>query len=191
MDYVKELIDRLSVTPCNLVGCVRQNLLLADAPEDYRNIRGNALLALIGERVLLDAPSGAFHVFTFDEGNGPVLLLFRGGKPKPWWDEDARVLLAVVNTYGFRCYEAVILYELDSRLYSYRVPAPSTEMAKSIIAERALKYRTFARISKKTYRGRVICSHCPVKAECDRVDMERNETSDWPEGYQPGPKEEA
>jgi hypothetical protein len=148
-------------------------------------MRGNALLALAGIKVSGTTPVDDFDVFLGQYRS--VIYTFRGGKWKPWWDEDLRMLGALGVLYLNEALEGVIvLHELDNDITEVYIPAPSKDEASLLVERAVIGWREFARIPKNSPRALVLCQYCPIKRQCDALDLEKGDTSDWPAGYTPG-----
>jgi len=179
---VDELNRLLATTSSELIGCMRKNRWDPNA-SDWRFTRGNAVLGHLGYKVRCYSPIGEFDIYI--RHGGEHILLFRGGNWKAWWKEDIHLLLALCQLYtSAKIKGAIVLQELDSKLYEHYVEAaPEPEK----MVQHALdQWRDFARISKNSPRSTAYCPYCPVKARCDAEDLARGQTSDWPKGYQVG-----
>jgi hypothetical protein len=166
----------LSTSRTPLLGCPRQNLW---SPQEYRDYRGEALLAAVGSKCQIDTPYGSLDFYMY----GPWVLQFRGGYKKPWWDEDVTLLCAIVSRWcSIQPDGVIIIQELDGKLSQYYVDAPSADTARALVDAAIKRLTAEDRISKSSPRAS-ICRHCLVKKACDALDLERGQTQDWPKGY--------
>lgn len=175
-----DLLDKLAQTvwarPAKVIGCTRQHILWPDKP--WRWLRGNAILSAIGEKVEIEAPFGAFGVFLVVDGEKIWLLQYRGGNWCPWWDEDAALLASLVSSYTqFKVAGTVTIVELDGqiRLHYTELPAEAAALTKEAVD----RWTNQARLPKDQPRARTVCRYCPVKNQCELMDLERGETADW------------
>ena len=180
------IIDRIAARPCPLVGCVRQRKLMRDLPLSWRFARGDAVLAQLGARTQINTDVGPFDAFIARTStDGSALLVWRSGQRRPWWNEDVELTLACAQVYGALVDGAILVQELDSELSTHYIERLDPAKARTLVEAAKERFNATARIQKNGPRGRGQCLHCPVKAECDFIDLSRNETSDWPEGYVP------
>jgi hypothetical protein len=150
---------------------------------EWRNIRGDAILSAIGMRGAIVVPSvGTFEIYLY----GEWLLQFRGGRHKPWWDGDCKLLVAIVNAHSvLHLRGACIIEELDGALSEYYVEAPVGDEAQQLVAHALQAWQTEGRIPKNSPRA-YVCHFCAAKRSCDATDVERQETHDWPPAYRAG-----
>lgn len=175
-DLVAEIKHDTDLEPCKLIGCMRKN---AWVDESWRDYRGNALLKLLSNVTIeLDSPAGYFEVYA----RMPYLLQFRGGHRKVWWDHDIKKILALAK----HLQGCILIQEVDGNLHQHYIESPSTSEAESIVLAMREKWEGLERIAKNTQRAHVMCHHCPVKKRCDALDLERNQTDDWPKDYHVG-----
>ena len=139
---------------------------------------------MLGQRVHIDAPFGIFAAWTRTAQSGDRwLLLFRGGRPMPWWREDALLLAALVTTYSNLGVKGVaIVEELDSQLTVEYIEALEAGEAQLLVGEALSRWTRKSRLNKSSPRARAVCPHCPVKQPCDQLDLETGATQDWPLG---------
>jgi len=187
---LSDLQAKLKCKDCSLIGCARRNRW-SPQPIDWRYLRGNAVLECAGrkERVTGGRDVGSFDVYLaygWRERTETVALVFRGGRWKSWWEADFQLLAALIVRYNFPITGVVVLRELDSELTEHYVAAPPSELAGAGIRKAIERWETSQRIPKNSDRAKASCLYCPVKARCDALDMERNETDDWPQGYRVG-----
>lgn len=181
MSITAALVTRSNLVPCQVLGCVRRNVLgRAEGQLEWRFLRGNALLLLLGTRRMVRVKG--LPDFEVIRGDAQQTLLFRGGQRQPWWDEDAKLLMALQMQANFGCGGGcIIVQELDGQLKEWYVAPPSQEEAQNLYREAVEAWRNRSRIAKSSVRARVaLCPHCPVKRTCDLMDLEAGETSDWP-----------
>jgi len=134
-------------------------------------------------------PAGTFETyvaFGWYKVGECVVLTFRGGRWKPWWDDDLRLLAALVTRYHYPVTGVVALNELDGELREHYVSAPSSEWADEAIRKAIERWEGSQRIPKNSDRAKSYCLYCPVKARCDALDLEKGDTNDWPPDYRVG-----
>ena len=186
---LQRLKDVVWTTPCPVVGCTRQHVLAGQEGQQeplWRFLRGNTVLACLGARVELEGPWGPFHIWLTDDR---WLLQFRGGRLQPWWIEDCKLLLALVMTYTTLKVEGcTLLQELDGKLQTHYIDCPSAAEKKELLDGALQRWEQQTRYVKNQPRALAACQHCPVRRECDLMDLARGETADWP-GKRPGPFE--
>jgi hypothetical protein len=180
------LIERLDqitqMRPFPLMGCVRRNVWTEGAEaQTWKWRRGTALLAVAAHKSAFVWPGGVFDCFSTFTQDGLVLFIFRGGKPKPWWRDDAMVLAgAIATNSAFVLAGVCVVFEVDGALHERYFEAPAEEAAARYMeALEGWKGEHPTRINKQSPRGTVICKSCPVKNRCDALDMELGETGDW------------
>ena len=185
VDLLAELRQTLLAAEPTIVGCARRNKLTADIIPKWRNLRGSTVLACCGYKIVAETPVGPVDVWMREDTDGlPTPLAFRGGTWKSWWEEDLRLLGALVRLYVHReAHRVTVLHEVDSELSLKYIPIPSEMEASSLVREGIQRYQENVRIAKDSPRGLAWCPHCPVRRQCDLIDLETNQTADWPESY--------
>ena len=140
-------------------------------------LRGNAILHIIAEKLSVEAGTGAFDVYH----RAPFLITFRGGKWKPWWEDDIQLLAALVVTYSDISTEGtLVIHELDGDVTLRYIPLPPN--VEALVNRATTDWNpdtTRSRISKKSGRAAVLCKYCPIRSECARLDLEYGMTEDW------------
>jgi hypothetical protein len=166
-----------------VVGCPRQNRLAQSHDSDWRWLRGQALAAVVGTRHTITTPQFYFDIWTVQDPTGDLYLIeFRGGKRKPWWHEDLTLTLAFVLVHSsLPVVGAVLVQELDNSLYIDYIGAPSLDEAQPLVSEALARWHNHSRIPKNGSRALASCRYCTVASSCDQLDLERNETQDWPQ----------
>lgn len=178
-DFLGELREKTLTRHPGVLGCPRRNRL--DPAQPWRWARGNSLLALLGERVSIEAPFGVFDAFYRAAPEGDWLLQFRGGKPQPWWADDALLLAALVLVHSSLNPVGVsTISELDSQLHTHYLGSPATDEAFRLAEEAMQLWMRSGRIAKDSPRGKAICPYCSVRNPCLMRDLELGETQDWP-----------
>lgn len=177
----------LALRNSELIGCPRQNRM-AGLDNSWRMARGNALCALQGYKVSFSTPIEEIDVFvTGQEDERLDLITFRGGKWKEWWNRDVELLLALAVLYlSPNVNGAIVLHEVDNQLSEVYIASPSKDEASALVQAALSRWKEHARILKNSPRALALCGYCPAKARCDALDLEKGETSDWPDSYQPG-----
>jgi len=169
----------LTTEPCPFLGCVRANKWAA---AKWRNLRGDALLAALSEKWLINTPFGDFHIYVY----GPHIVQFRGGQWRQWWDDDCKLLCALVATFSSLQPDGVIiLQEVDSELTEYYVAAPHYEEGKQLVEQALAQWKVDGRIAKNSPRA-AMCTYCSVKRRCDAKDLEEGATKDWDPNWKIG-----
>lgn len=176
----------LSLRNSELTGCPRQNRL-SGMDNSWRMARGNALCALHGYKVNFNTPIEEIDVFATEIDDGLDLITFRGGRWKEWWNWDIRILLSLAKLYlSDNVSGAIVLHEVDNSLSEVYIESPNKDEASALVQTVLNRWKDYARIPKNSPRALALCGYCPVKARCDALDLEKGETSDWPNNYQPG-----
>lgn len=156
-------------------------------PQTWGYIRGNALLELVAEKILVETPLGPFITYwRQDPDIGPALVVVRAGTPKPWWYDDLDQLLLLNRLFGRHAGSAIILHENDGNLKVLVHKGLLHKDDRAMFESLALSYEGDKRLDKRGYRATVQCPRCPIKAACDALDIENGEQQDWPNGYQAG-----
>lgn len=182
--FVDGLKRSLQLKDSELIGCIRQNRW-REEPLPWGFLRGNALCSLVGLKIRGYSPAGEFDVFLRHDGD--LIVLFRGGRWKEWWNEDIYLLAALSKLYISSTLKgAIVLHELDNKLEEVYVTAPSTEEAKVLVQTALDNWMASKRIRKDSPRARAYCFHCPVKKQCDSTDLQEGEDRDWPADYRAG-----
>jgi len=163
-----------------LVGCQRQNRIRGE-DNSWRFIRGNALCAHLGYKIRASTPIDDFDVFfRQDEELGDIIVTFRGGSWKPWWDEDIQLLGALSKLYVCQTLSSVlVLHELDSSIQGVVRPVGDLDECSKLVQAALDKWRDMGRIRKDSPRAQALCQFCPVWRECNRLDLERGDIHDW------------
>jgi hypothetical protein len=178
----QKLRKHLHLEDSGLVGCKRRNLWTSDNTS-WRWIRGNALLALAGEKTGTHTPAG-YHEFFH---TGPFVLAFRGGPWKDYWVDDFLDLWSLAAEYWPHelSRTILVLHENAGELDIKYLPVPDSlnpaERVEGMLAH--LRADPPGRISKGATQARHVCWYCPAKARCDATDRLRNETHDWSPYY--------
>ena len=184
---LQPLQDRLTATlscrPNMLVGCARQNSLQRERQHDttWRLIRGNAVLHAMGNKIEVEYPFGFFDAYVRQATSSTVSLLqFRGGRWKPWWNDDAQMVAACVDVFTAYEVSSIILFqELEGILTANLIELAEDHEA---MVEAAVNMHTEVpvwRIPKNEGRGMAWCQHCTVRNACDGIDLEYGQTGDW------------
>lgn len=182
-----ELEHALWTYDSELIGCPRRNRATSNLPPPWSFMRGNGILRAVGTPYKVDSPVGPFTVYhRTDPEFGYYVLMFRGGARKPWWEEDAKLLSALVKNGELAADGTMIISELDSQLHFHYVPALNEDESKKLVADAVQRWQSNGRINKSSPRANAYCFRCPIKAACDELDLQSGSTSDWPEGYIPG-----
>lgn len=178
MSVVEKLVRSLDLRQSELIGCQRQNRLRGEE-NSWRFLRGNALCAHLGYKIRASTPVDDFDVFfRQDEELGDIIITFRGGPWKSWWDEDIELLGALGKLYVCATLKAVlVLHEVDSELKSLGFPIVAEP--EPLVQAALVKWREMDRIKKDSPRAKALCQFCPVWRECDRLDLERGDIHDW------------
>lgn len=178
-DLLTELREKTLTRHPGVIGCPRRNRL--DAAQSWRWARGNSLLALIGDKISIEAPFGVFDTFYRITTESEWLLQFRGGAHQPWWDEDALLLASTVIVYSNLNPAGVsTISELDGQLGVRYTGSPTVEEASRFATDALRRWQESRRIAKDSPRGKAICSYCPVRNPCLLLDLESGDTADWP-----------
>lgn len=179
LPILPQLQKTLTTEPCPFLGCVRSNKWGA---LKWRNLRGDALLSVLGEKWCIITPFGDFHVYVY----GPHLLQFRGGAWRQWWEEDCKLLCALVSSFASLQPDGVIiLQEVDSELQEHYVAAPQYDIGKQLVDSALQQWQVDGRIAKNSPRA-AMCTYCSVKRRCDAKDLEERATTDWPDNWKIG-----
>jgi hypothetical protein len=176
LQKLAELADR--DLPCPFTGCLRKNIW---TDKVWRDVRGEALLSTLGQRVMVDTPVGSYTACLYDT----YLLAFRGGKWKSWWREDLQTVHALTSKYGSPCNGTIVLQELDGRLSQVYIEPPSQAESEQLVLNALDAWKNQSRISKSGPRA-YLCNFCQVKRRCDAFDLDVGQTQDWPKDYQVG-----
>jgi len=174
-----QALEQVVAIPCPLVGCTRANQW---GSRNWRNVRGDAVLAAIGTLCPIDTPAGPFNVYLFNHD----ILQFRGGQWKDWWRDDCQLLGAVVNNYtSFNVKTVDLIQEVDGNLSIHYIDIPTSDEAQVLISRALRDWWDAGRIAKDSPRA-YVCKFCSVKGKCDALDQERGQTHDWPPNYKVG-----
>lgn len=185
-DEVRPILERyLRLEDSNLLGCRRRNLWGDDKP--WRDVRGNALLYVLGHRRSVTTPVGPLEYFA----QRNHLLQFRGGPWKTYWTQDFLDLWCLATAYGSRPLDPtiIVLHENKGELDVKEIEVPErlqdrTEAtARALTCVQELLEDPPGRISKADTRASHVCRYCPVKQRCDAIDETRGETDDWGPAY--------
>lgn len=184
MKKVEEMLrERLELADPGLIGCRRRNAWQSD-DVPWRHVRGNALLACIGERHTTQTGVGDLDCFLLSDR---WLLQFRGGQWNTYWLEDFFDLWSLVHAGGLRdiSRSIIVLHENHGELDVKRVDVPehldSDARARTILQE--YNADPPGRIPKSGPRAQRVCRYCPVKQRCDITDKKRGEDTDWSPNY--------
>lgn len=184
MQAVDRLQRILQTRQSELVGCQRQNRFRGP-DTSWRYLRGNALCAQLGYKITVNTPIDELDVFY--EPEEKVIIFYRGGKWKPWWAHDIELTLALCKLYlNEGVTGAYVLHELDNELTQTYVSSPDSDEASELVQVALEGWRNHSRIHKDSPRAQALCQYCPVKRQCDAVDLEQGATHDWPAGYRVG-----
>ena len=170
------LKKELDVHPFPLLGCPRRNVL-QDRP--WRSDVGAAVCALVGTRATVEwegKPVDFYHT-----PDGSSLLLWRGGKWRDWWVEDATLLVGMVRALSnIRAEGVFVLHEVDGETHVRYVGAP-TKDAVNAYTEMMVCWGKDdpPRICRDSDRGEATCWRCPVRRQCEAMDVEAGTTEDW------------
>lgn len=186
---LEKLQHSLSLRRTEAIGCPRQNRAVGVA-DTWDTIRGNGLCILSdAHRISFRIPTGEdIEVFIRrgEEIDTINIVTFRGGKWKPWWTEDIRLLLAFAKAYlDERVTGAWLLHEFDNKLNESYIVGPSADEASKLVQTALTRWKDNERIPKNSPRA-YLCQYCPIKRQCDALDLEKGETSDWPDDYRVG-----
>lgn len=181
------LIDRLILEDPGLIGCQRRNAWTREAGQlnVWSTVRGNALLALLGERVTIDTPAGFLGYWSY---NG-YILQFRGGPAQPHWMDDISLLWAVIAAYSPTRPKAqvILLNENQGDLSVEYLTIPKDVQDRQDTLGRVVVEGFMAdppsRIAKNTARAFRVCTGCPFRTRCNAQDLLDNATHDWSESY--------
>lgn len=179
---LQQLVERCSTQWPMLVGCPRQNVWAPEQP--WRFTRGNALLAALGTKITISWPFGVFDVYVAKPDHDPswVVLMFRGGEWRPWWEDDARLLGALVLLYSHLDPKQIaILIENRGDLTARYISIPEVDEARRLVADALVGWpgNPPPRIARDTPRAQAVCPRCPVLAQCEASDLETGATGDW------------
>jgi hypothetical protein len=186
--YLEELLqDKLSLSSSGLVGCARRNAWAPDEAGGWRHVRGNALLAHLGDKYTAYVGPDGMTTEEFFARNERWLLQFRGGPWSMWWVEDFYDLwsIAAVGSALSLSPTIVVLNENKGDLDIKYVTVPDTLDPEERV-DRLLAAATAdppERISKADARALRVCSHCPVRTRCNTLDKLHHEDLDWSPTY--------
>jgi len=174
------LTEQLALRHPPLVGCPRQNVW---APERaWRYVRGNAVLSAIGTKLTISAPFGAFDIYATRDDRGWIVLQFRGGEWRPWFEDDAKLLGALILLYSdLRPSQIAFILENRGALTARYISPPEADDARRLVADALAGWPGDPppRIAKNTPRARVLCPYCPAYTRCQAADLETGATGDW------------
>lgn len=177
-----KLRTHLTLADPGLVGCVRRNKWSGQGTTPWRWLRGNALLATLGEKRVcyVDVKPHIMEVYLFHDW----LLLFRGGQWNMDWTEDFFDTWAIARaTHPDISRTIMVLHENKGDLSIKQVSVPESFDHEARLEALYVAYDTEARIAKNTPRALRTCKYCPHKQRCDALDKLHNQTSDWHESY--------
>ena len=176
IEELQEKLRKLAVRRNPLEGCIRRNVL-DTAPSPWRYVRGNAVLDAMADRHTVHLPTGQLYDIHIA---ADVVVLFRGGKQRPWWHEDAQLQAACVVTFASHYVQATIITtELDNEIGWLYIPIPADPTSVALAAYRGLQAEPIARLDKLGARASATCRFCSVRTDCDRIDLQYGHTDDW------------
>lgn len=176
---LEQLQKTLATEPCPFTGCIRANKW---SSLKWRSMRGDSLLAWVGEKLPIETPYGNFDVYA----QGPHLLQFRGGQFRDWWIADCQLLCALVSHFSSLQPDGVALIsELDGELREYYIDALPYDAAHQLVELALQQWKVDGRIAKNSPRA-AMCTYCSVKRRCDAKDLEDKATQDWPPQWKIG-----
>lgn len=180
MDLIDTIKEALKTHDAGLIGCHRKNRWTDD---EYRDVRGNALLELAGDKIAFSTPVGPFNSYIRDK---TTLLQFHGG---PWKEHRRQDIIdewciVMAHTSMDLDDEAKVLIENKGELSVKTIPIPDvspyerfTEILDSYTSDPP------GRIDKSTSKAYNMCRYCPVKQKCDATDKQEGDTDDWGASY--------
>ena len=126
-------------------------------------LRGNAILHIIAEKRPVDTGTGVFDVYH----RPPFLVTFRGGKWKPWWEDDIQLVAALAITHSDIEFDGtIVLHELDGDVTLKYIPSPpNVEALVQTATSQWDPEEVHYRIPKDGARAAVLCKYCPVQRE--------------------------
>lgn len=182
IEVLKARARTIHLRPNPLEGCIRRNKL-DETERGWRWLRSVALLDRLADREQVHLPTGeVYDIHIARTEHGDCGVLFRGGREKPWWRDDAELQAACLVTFASQNVQGmVILQELDSDLlwHYFANPAAPTQLATT--AFKGLHAEPPSRLDKSSARAHASCRYCPVKWDCDRLDLQYGHTRDWDE----------
>lgn len=163
-----------------ILGCRRRNIWAPSA--SFRHNRGNALLAMAGEKYSVHGPTGEPIDFWLYRNH--YLMMFRAGEWKQYWSEDFNVLWAYIDSCWDIGDKVLVVHENKGKLNVVELGV-SKGVAYDALekALEDLRVDPPGRLAKNTPRAYHVCRFCPVKQRCDAMDQLRGETDDWGANY--------
>lgn len=178
------LKERLTLSNPGITGCRRRNVW-TDEQTKWSHLRGNALLAILGDRHEVNTPRGDFSFYLV---GGRFLIQFRGGQWNMDWVEDFLDEWSVAVACGQLdlSHTIYVLVENKGQLTVTEVTVPDDHDADARAGQifDELAANPPARISKGGARAMRVCRYCPCKMRCDATDTLQGDTQDWSPSYQ-------
>ena len=184
MDVVRDkLMEKLRMRDGGLLGCHRRNIWMGDS-ENYRMLRGNAVLKWAGRMWTVRSPMGPLDFVTHPDDNA-ILLTFRAGPWKDYWLEDMFLLWSLVVPHMELKSEIVCIHENKGEITTRTIHVPDFLDPAQVVALALQSITSFpvGRLAKNTSRSYHVCRFCPVKQRCDATDVAEGADDDWGPGY--------
>ena len=177
----KIITDNLFLDDIGLVGCRRRGRWSFHEEAPWSFVRGNALLAVIGEKKSLATDYGMQEFYTLYDN----LLQFRGG---PWnldWTEDFYDLWSIIMVHAELSRTIIVVHENRGELDIKEVEVPEALDPQHRVEKMLAEYASNppGRIPKSGQRAARICPHCPYKQRCDAEDILQGQQDDWSPTY--------